>query len=573
MIHLTIDHQAVCVEEGTTILDAARQANISIPTLCYHEDQRVKAVCRICVVEVEGQTLLPTACSTPVAEGMVVHTASPKVLLARKNILSLIFARHPQNCLVCQKSGRCELQKVAQDVGMYKPISYDLELRSTPEDNSSPSIRRNHQKCILCMRCVETCNQVQGLHIMDKENRGFHTIVTTPYGKKLADTSCINCGQCVQVCPTGALTIHDDTGHIYQQITVGKTLVVQVAPSVRVTLAEALGEEPGTVSTGRLVTALKRLGFHYVFDSDFSADLTIMEEGTELLRRLKGEGPLPMVTSCCPAWVKYCETYAPEYTRHLSTAKSPQQMFGALIKTCFAERAGLDPKDICSVSIMPCTAKKFECKRAEMKDSGYQDVDYALTVQELARMIQSGGICFADLPETPFDDPFGLGSGAGLIFGATGGVMEAALRTVHAVVTGRPMERLEYEPVRGFEGVKEAQVDLDGTVVKVAVAHGMTNAKKLLEQIRTGKSPYHFIEIMACPGGCIGGGGNAPRTWKKVEARKEAIYRAEQDLPIRQSHENPAITWIYENFLGEPNSPLAHKLLHTKYVNRQDLLR
>ena len=573
MIHLTIDHQPVCVEEGTTILEAARKANISIPTLCYHEDQQVKAVCRICVVEVEGMAQLPTACSTPAAEGMVVHTASPKVLKARKNILSLIFARHPQNCLSCQKSGQCELQKVAQDVGIYKPATFDLELRTTPDDNSSPSVRRNHQKCILCMRCVDVCEKVQGLHVMDKENRGFHSIVTTPYGKKLVDTNCVNCGQCIQACPTGALTIQDDRENIYHEMEKGKVLVVQVAPSVRVNLAEALGEAPGTVSTGRLVTALKRLGFRYVFDSDFSADLTIMEEGTELLRRLKGEGPLPMITSCCPAWVKYCETYAPDYTKHLSTAKSPQQMFGALIKTCFAEKEKVDPESICSVSIMPCTAKKFECKRPELADSGYQDVDYALTVQELARLIQTAGICFADLPDTPFDDPFGLGSGAGLIFGATGGVMEAALRTVHTVVTGRPMEKLEYLPVRGFEGIKSAEVDLDGTVVKVAVVHGLKNAKLLLDEIKAGKSEYHFIEIMACPGGCIGGGGNAPRTWKKVEARKKAIYEAEKELPVRQSHENPAIKWIYDNYLGEPNSHLAHKLLHTTYRNRQDLLR
>ena len=573
MIHLTIDGQPIQVQEGTTILQAAKQANIRIPTLCYHEDQKVKAVCRICVVEVEGQRLLPTACSTPVAEGMVVHTASPKVLWARKNILALIFARHPQNCLVCQKNGRCELQKVAQDVGMHQPIPYDLELRHTPKDTSSPSIRRDHQKCILCGRCVEACISMQGLHIIDKENRGFNTIVTTPYGKKLADTSCVNCGQCVQVCPTGALSIHDDTGHIYQQIDMGKKLIVQVAPSVRVTLAEALGEAPGAVSTGRLVTALKRLGFHKVFDSDFSADLTIMEEGTELLHRLKEGGTMPMITSCCPAWVKYCETYAPEYTKHLSTAKSPQQMFGALIKTWYAQKDGLDPSEICSVSIMPCTAKKFECQRSEMRDSGYQDVDFALTVQELAKMIQAAGIRFADLPETPFDDPFGLGSGAGLIFGATGGVMEAALRTVYAVVTGREMERLEYLPVRGFEGIKESSVDLDGTVVKVAVAHGLVNAKLLLDEIKAGKADYHFIEVMACPGGCIGGGGNAPRTWKIVEERKKAIYEEEKNLPVRQSHKNPAIGLIYQEFLGEPNSELAHKLLHTHYQNRQDLLR
>lgn len=573
MIHLIIDGQNVEVEEGTTILEAAKKVCIHIPTLCHHEDLSIKAVCRICVVEVEGQRLLPTACSTPVSEGMVVHTASPKVLKARRNILELIFARHPQNCLVCPKSGKCDLQKVAQDLGMHLDIRYDTELRQEKEDWSSPAIMRNPQKCILCGRCLEVCNEIQGINVLSKENRGFQTLVAPAYGEKLADTNCINCGQCVQVCPTGALTVHYHTYKLLKQKEMGKKLIIQVAPSVRITLAEALGEKPGVVSTGRLVSALKRLGFYKVFDSDFTADLTIMEEGTELLHRLKNGGLLPMITSCCPAWVKYCETYAPQYTKHLSTAKSPQQMFGAMIKTWFAEREGIDPSQICSVSVMPCTAKKFECTRPEMNASGYQDVDISITVQELANLIRSGGIEFSELPDTPFDDPFGEGSGAGLIFGATGGVMEAAIRSVYALTTGREMERLEYTEVRGFKGIKEAAVNLDGLEVKVAVAHGMKNAKTLLELLQSGKADYHFIEIMACPGGCIGGGGNPPKTWKIMEERRKAIYAAEEKLPIRLSHKNPAIKRIYETYLGEPCGEKSHKLLHTHYYNRQDLIR
>lgn len=572
MLNLVIDGQAVSVPEGSTILEAAKMANISIPTLCYHEDQSVKAACRICVVEVVGQRLLPTACSTPAGEGMIIHTASPKVLKERRNILELIFSRHPQNCLVCLKDGKCELQKVAQDLGMHKPAKYELVPRKQEEDNSSPSIVRDPQKCILCSRCEEACNEVQNVGVIARENRGFDTMVVLPYGKPLVDSTCVNCGQCVQVCPTGALTIHYDIDRIYQELEAGKKLVIQVAPSVRITLAEALGEAPGVISTGRLVTALKRLGFYRVFDSDFTADLTIMEEGTELLTRLQTGGTLPMITSCCPAWVKYCETFAPQLTKHLSTAKSPQQMFGPLIKTWFAQREGLDPSEICSISVMPCTAKKFECLRPEMKASGYQDVDMSITVQELASLIRAGGIKFADLEDTDFDNPFGTGSGAGLIFGATGGVMEAAIRTVYAVLTNSEMPQLEYHPVRGFEGVKEAVVDIAGTAVKVAVIHGLGNVKPLLENIKNGTADYHFIEIMACPGGCIGGGGNPPKTWKIVEQRKKAIYEEEKNLPIRQSHLNPAITRIYEEFLEKPNSHLAHKLLHTTYTNREDLL-
>lgn len=573
MIHLTIDGESIEVKEGTTILEAAKLLNVHIPTLCHHEDQAVKAVCRICVVEVEGQRLLPAACSTPVTEGMVVKTASPKVIKARKNIMELILARHPQDCLVCSKNGSCELQKVAKDLNMNRPNRYEIQVRDARFDNSSPSIVRDMSKCILCNRCVEACSKKQGVMVMAKENRGFDTVVVPPYGKLLADTSCVNCGQCIQVCPVGALSVHDDTERIYEQIDAGKYMTVQIAPSVRITLAESLGYKPGTVTTGKIVHALRKIGFHKVFDSDFTADLTIMEEGTEFLHRLQNHGTLPLITSCCPAWVKYCETYGYDQLDHLSTAKSPQQMFGAVIKTFFAEKEKIDPKDICSVSVMPCTAKKFECRRKEFYDSGFQDVDISITVVELAKMIRTAGIHFEDLEDQEFDAPFGLGSGAGQIFGSTGGVMEAALRTVYEVLTGETLEKLEFMQVRGLEGIREASLTIKGQEIRVAIVHGLKNVEGILEQIKSGTSPYHFIEVMACEGGCIGGGGNAPKTMAKVRERQRAIYEEDQKLPIRKSHENIYVQKLYEEYLGEPLSEKSHKLLHTTYHSRRDLLR
>ena len=573
MVHLTINRQEIEVPEGTTILKAAEKANINIQTLCYHPDQKIKAVCRICCVEVEGIQGLPTACNTPVSEGMVVYTASPKVLKARRNILEMIFARHPQNCLVCQKNGDCELQRAAEQVNMHLDIPYDIKPRGIPDDFSSPSISRSPDKCILCGRCLEMCNDIQQMNILSKENRGYETAVIPAYGEKLVDTPCINCGQCIQVCPTGALFVHNDTDDFYHNQDIGKIMICQVAPSVRVTLAEGLGEEPGTISTGRLVTALKMLGFDKVFDSDFSADLTIMEEGSELLHRIKNGGTLPMLTSCCPGWVKYLETFAPELREHLSTAKSPQQMFGAMIKTYFAEKNSIAPEDIYSVSIMPCTAKKFECRRDEMNSSSHRDVDLSLSVIELMGMIKTAGIDFRSIPETAFDDPFGTGSGAGVIFGATGGVMEAALRTVYAIVSGSEMADIEFTPVRGFEGIKEAKVTIADTEIKLAVAHGIKNAKIIIDKIRKGEADYHFIEVMACPGGCIGGGGTPKKTWEQMQERKRAIYEADRKLPIRLSHENPAIRKIYQEFLKEPLSDLSHKYLHTAYIDRSDLIK
>lgn len=573
MIHLTIDGEAVSVSEGTTILEAAKHLNVHIPTLCHHEDQAVKAVCRICVVEVEGQKLLPAACSTPVTEGMDVKTASPKVIKARKNIMELILARHPQDCLVCSKNGSCELQKVAKDLNMNRPNRYEMQVRDSRFDDSSPSIVRDMSKCILCNRCVEVCSEKQGVMVMAKENRGFDTVIVPPYGKLLVDTSCVNCGQCVQVCPVGALSVHDDTEKIYDEINMGKYMTVQIAPSVRITLAESLGYKPGTVTTGKIVHALRKIGFHKVFDSDFSADLTIMEEGTEFLKRMESGENLPLITSCCPAWVKYCETYGYEQLNHLSTAKSPQQMFGAVIKTFFAEKEKIDPADICSVSVMPCTAKKFECKRKEFHDSGFQDVDISITVEELARMIRTAGIHFDDLEDQEFDAPFGLGSGAGQIFGSTGGVMEAALRTVYEILTGKTLEKLEFIQVRGLEGIREAALEINGKEIRVAIVHGLKNVEGILEQIKAGRSPYHFIEVMACEGGCIGGGGNAPKTMAKVRKRQRAIYEEDRKLPIRKSHENIYVKKLYEEYLGEPLGEKSHHLLHTTYHSRRDLLR
>ncbi len=573
MIHLTIDGEPIEVNEGTTILEAASLLHVHIPTLCYHEDQAVKAVCRICVVEVEGQRLLPTACSTPVAEGMVVKTASPKVIKARKNIMELILARHPQDCLICSKNGRCELQKVAQDLNMNRPSRYKLDVREARRDDSSPSILRDMSKCILCNRCVEACSVGQGISVMAKENRGYETVVVPPYGKKLTDTSCVNCGQCVQVCPVGAISIKDDTDRIYEELARGKYMVVQIAPSVRITLAESLGYQPGTVTTGKIVHALRKIGFQKVFDSDYSADLTIMEEGTEFLNRLESGEGLPLITSCCPAWVKYCETYGYDQLGHLSSCKSPQQMFGAVIKTYFAQKEQIDPARICSVSVMPCTAKKFERQRSEMADSGFTDVDIVITVEELAKMIRTAGIAFEDLDDQEFDAPFGLGSGAGQIFGTTGGVMEAALRTVYTILTGDPIGRLQFEGVRGMDGVREASLNIQGKEVRVAVAHGLANAKILLDQIKAGACPYQFIEVMACRGGCVGGGGNAPKTLKKLAERRRAIYEEDEKLPLRYSHENPYVQTLYEEFMGKPCGEKAHELLHTSYHSRRDLLR
>lgn len=574
MINLTINGQRIAAEEGSTILEAAKKLHIKIPTLCYHPDQAVKANCRICVVEVKGQRTLVPACGYPVSEGMEVETHSPLVRKVRKNILELILSHHPQDCLKCSRCGTCELQEIAYDLGFHQEPRYDHDVRGMGIDDSSPSILRDPAKCIACGRCEYACSEIQTVHALTKEHRSYESVITTAYNKPLAETVCVNCGQCVQACPVGALTVHEEEDVVWDVIEKGgKEVVAQVAPAARITLAEALGEDPGVVSTGRLVTALKQMGFHKVFDTNFTADLTIMEEGTELLGRLENHGVLPMITSCSPGWIKFCETFYPELIPNLSSCKSPQAMFGALLKTYYADKIGKKPEDIYSVSIMPCTAKKFEAKRPELGRDGYADIDIVLTVQELARMIRSHGIDFENLEETPFDDPFGLGSGAGEIFGATGGVMEAALRTVYEIVTEKPLASLDFHEVRGFEGIKTATVQMGDTAVNVAIAHGLGNARKLMDAVKEGKARFHFIEVMACPGGCIGGGGNPVKNWKKMEHRVQAVYNTDLHLPLRKSHENPAVKQLYHDFLGKPNSTIAHRLLHTHYRDLSALLR
>ncbi len=573
MISLTINGQPVEVEDDATILEAAQKLHIKIPTLCHHPDQKVKANCRICVVEVKGQKTLVPACGYPVSEGMEVETHSPLVRKVRKNILELILSHHPQDCLKCSRCGTCELQDIAYDLGFHQELRYDHDVRGMGIDDSSPSILRDPSKCIACGRCEYVCSEIQTVHALTKENRSYQSVITTAYNKPLAETVCVNCGQCVQACPVGALTVHSQENMIWDIIEAGdKEVVAQVAPAVRVTLAEALDEEPGTVSTGRLVTALKRMGFNKVFDTDFTADLTIMEEGTELLTRLKEGGPLPMITSCSPGWIKFCETFYPQFLPNLSTCKSPQGMFGALLKTYYGEKEGKRPEEIYSVSIMPCTAKKFEARRPELGRNGMPDIDLVLTVQELARMIRSHGIDFKNLEETPFDEPFGLGSGAGEIFGATGGVMEAALRTVYEIVTETELADLDFQEVRGFQGIKTAVVEMNGMTVRGAVANGLGNARKLLEAVEKGDIKVDFIEIMACPGGCIGGGGNPIKNWAKMRLRLNAVYATDKSLPLRKSHLNPAVQKLYADFLGHPNSEKAHHLLHTSYQDRSYLL-
>ena len=558
MVNITIDGQKLQVPEGVTILEAARTANINIPTLCYHEDQKIKSVCRICAVEVEGQRLLQAACSYPVAEGMVIRTSTPTVLNARKNNLELLLAHHPQDCLVCGKNGRCELQKLTQDLNMNKPLRYEVETRGFPIDNSSPCITRDPNKCILCTRCVEACNEVT-VGTFSKQNRGYETVVVTPYDKKTVDTPCVGCGQCVQVCPVGALTIHDDTDRIYKELINGKILVAQVAPSVRVTIAEALGEDPGTISPGRLVTAMKKLGFHQVFDSDFSADLTIMEEGYELLDRIKNGGTLPMITSCCPGWVKFCETFSPKELDHLSSAKSPQQMFGAVIKTYYAEKAGVDPKDICSISIMPCTAKKAEAVRPNSFTDGEQDTDIVITTTELLRMIDNFGLDFATLDPEACDMPFGFGSGGGVIFGVTGGVTEAVLRRLTPDHSKETMHEIAECGVRGDEGIKEFTVPYEGMNLNICVASGLANARTVMEQVKNGEKEYHLIEIMACRRGCIMGGGQPTRSGDRTKAlRAKGLYNADNTTIIKKSDENPLVLELYNGLLKGKEHHLLH---------------
>lgn len=577
MVTLTIDGQEVRVPNGTTVLEAARKAGIYIPTLCYLKDVNQIGACRVCLVEVEKARGLQASCVLPVTEGMVVKTNTTAVREARKAVVELILSNHPMECLTCNRSTNCELQAIAKNLGITE-IRFKGANSQFPVDATSASIVRNPDKCILCRRCVAVCNQVQGVGVLGANERGFDSIVAPPFNRMLNEVNCVLCGQCINVCPVGALKEKDHTERVWDAINnPEKHVVVQTAPAVRAALGEEFGLPVGTSVTKKMVAALRRLGFDKVFDTNFTADLTIMEEGNELLDRIKNGGKLPLMTSCSPGWVKYCEHHYPEFLGNLSTAKSPQQMFGALAKTYYADKSNIDPAKIYSVSVMPCTAKKYEIERPEMKDSGYQDVDAVLTTRELAAMIKTAGIDFNSLPEEEFDLPMGASTGAALIFGATGGVMEAALRTVYEVVTGQILENVNFEVVRGLDGCKEASVELQplGTV-KVAVAHGLGNAKKLLEKVKAGEAEYHFIEIMACPGGCVGGGGQpivsgsdrAKLEEDYLALRAQAIYSEDSAYEIRKSHENPYIKAIYEEYLVKPLGERSHHLLHTHYTPR-----
>lgn len=567
MVNLTINGKQIQAEQGATILEAARAAGVYIPTLCYHPELRPEGACRLCMVEASGARTLVASCVYPVSEGMVVKTNTEKVREARKTVVELLLANHPKDCLCCQKSGDCELQKIAADLGLRKIRFEGGETKAHTIDCSNPSLVRDQEKCILCGRCIRICRDVQGMNVYSFAGRGFNTIVSTAFEHDLKDAACTYCGQCASVCPTGAIVEKDDTDQVWRAINdEDKVVIVQTAPSVRVALGEELGIPAGSIVTGKMVAALRSLGFDKVFDTNFSADLTIMEEGHEFLDRLQNGGVLPMITSCSPGWVNMIELKYPELLPHLSTAKSPQQMFGAVAKTYYAEKAGIDPAKIVSVSVMPCTAKKAEAQREEMCDSGYRDVDIVITTRELGRMIREAGIDFASLPEENFDSPLGIGTGAGAIFGNTGGVMEAALRTVADVVSGEELPKLEYEEVRGMEETREATVTVAGKEIKVAVVNTLGSARKMLERIKAGTADYQFIEVMACPGGCIGGGGQPVPVNREIrQKRREALFDCDRMSELRKSHENPEIKALYDNWLGKPLGEKAHHLLHTHY--------
>ena len=581
MITLTIDKHEVTVPAGTMVLDAAKTVGINIPTLCHINlegtcVQNMPASCRICVVEVEGRRNLAPACATRVTPGMVVHTNSARVIRARKTVVELMLSDHPNDCLTCPKCSDCELQRQVMRFNIRK-MPYNGGEQSERKQELTPAITRNMEKCVYCRRCESVCNNVQSVGVLSAIRRGFNTTIAPTFDKMFTDTNCTYCGQCVAVCPTGALMERDYTDRLLEDICdPDKVVVAQPAPAVRVALGEEFGYEPGTVVTGKLASSLRRLGFDYVFDTDFGADLTIMEEGAEILQRLSAflsgdkSVKLPIMTSCCPAWVNFFEHNYPDLKDYPSSAKSPAQMFGAIAKSYWAQKMGIPREKLVVVSIMPCLAKKYECEREEFKVDGNPDVDYSISTRELARLVKRSNIDFTKLPDEDFDTPLGESSGAAAIFGATGGVMEAALRTVYEVYTGKTLPRLDFSEVRGLEGIKEATIDLNGFPLKICVAHTLGNARILMDKLRKGELDYHVVEVMACPGGCIDGAGQ-PYHHGNVEiikARAAAIYREDAGKPIRKSHENPDIQKLYKEFLGEPLSERSHKLLHTHYFDK-----
>jgi iron-only hydrogenase group A len=591
MIQMRINGQPVGAVEGATILQAARQAGIHIPTLCFLEKRDPIGACRVCLVEVEGARTLKAACSTPCTEGMVVQVNSRRAREARKQVVELLLSEHDGDCQLCERNEDCELRQLASDMGI-RSVTYGGERAAAKRDDSTPGLVRDNSKCIKCRRCVTVCAQVQGIGALYPQGRGFATVIGPAFAGDLDGVTCVQCGQCAAICPVGAITEHSQIDEVWKALdNPAKTVVVQTAPAIRAALGEEFGFPPGTRVTGKMATALRQMGFDAVFDTNFAADLTIMEEGTELLMRLKRAlvekdrtAALPMFTSCSPGWINFAEYYYPNLLDHLSTCKSPQQMFGALAKTYYANKLGLKPEQIFVTSVMPCTAKKFECQRPEMTSSGARDVDAVLTTRELGKMIRAAGIDFVSLPDEAMDAPLGLSSGAADIFANTGGVMEAALRTAYEIVTGRqlPVDNLHVAPVAGLEGVKEAALTitdpvpewsfLEGVELRVAVAHGLANAHRLVTAVLAGEKPYHFIEVMTCPGGCIGGGGQPRFTDDSVrQARIAAIYQEDEGKALRKSHENPAVADLYREFLGKPLGDRSHHLLHTRYKVRSQV--
>lgn len=567
MITINIDGIPVTVPSGTTIMEAAKKVGIKIPSLCHHPDLNVRAFCRVCLVEDSRSWRLKTACNNLVDECGDILTNTAKVRKARKTVLELLLANHPQDCLHCERNRKCELQTLAEELNI-RGNTFDSVVKPVPKERSNPALVRDMTKCVRCGRCVEACQSVQSTNAIGYSQRSTDFKITTAFEHPLSESPCVYCGQCVAVCPVGALYEKDDTQKVWDALD-NKDLhvIVQTAPAVRVAIGEEFGMERGAVATGQMVAAIRRLGFDKVFDTDFSADLTIMEEGTELLDRLKNGGTLPMITSCSPGWVNFVEKTYPDLLDHVSSCKSPQQMFGAVAKTYYADKMGIPRDKLFVVSIMPCIAKKYECQRPEMNGSGYQDVDVVLTTRELAKMIRLAGLDFNSLQEEEFDAPMGIGSGAGAIFGTSGGVMEAAVRTVYEIVTGKEPESLDFTVCRGHEGIKEATLDLAGTPVKIAITNGLANARVIMDKIRKGEADYHFVEIMCCPGGCVGGGGQPFRTTAAIkEHRMDGLYKVDKSLPLRQSHKNPQIKALYDEFLEKPNSHLAHELLHTHYT-------